>query len=365
MEQITAWFKRRINNPQLIILVMFILIGALIVVGLGTMLAPVFAALVIAYLFEGAVARLQKLPMPRLIAVGLVYIVFVAALVFLVLWLIPLLSQQLTQLVQQLPDVIDQAKSALMELPKRYPEFITADQISQVNTSIVDQLKDLAQDLLTNTLTSVVGMVTILVYLILVPVLVFFFMKDKLTIQAWFKRFMPQNMDLATKVWDDVDGQIGNYIRGKALEILIIGGATFVTFQVLGLQYSAILATAVGFSVLIPYIGAAVVTLPVTLVALFQFGLSAEFAWVFFSYMVIQILDGNVLVPWLFSEVVDLHPVAIIVAILVFGGIWGFWGVFFAIPLATLVQAVLNAFHQDEHEKSQDDSPAPAESSTV
>ena len=99
-----------------------------------------------------------------------------------------------------------------------------------------------------------------------------------------------------------------------------------------------------GLSVLIPYIGATVVTIPIALVALFQFGLTPEFAWLMSGYLVIQALDGNVLVPLLFSEVVDLHPIAIIVAILVFGGLWGFWGVFFAIPLATLVQAVLKAW---------------------
>ena len=62
------------------------------------------------------------------------------------------------------------------------------------------------------------------------------------------------------------------------------------------------------------------------------------------AYLVIQALDGNVLVPLLFGEVVSLHPIAIIVAILVFGGLWGFWGVFFAIPLATLVNAVIRAW---------------------
>ena len=86
------------------------------------------------------------------------------------------------------------------------------------------------------------------------------------------------------------------------------------------------------------------VTIPVAAVAYFQWGLSSDFYWVIAAYLVIQALDGNALVPLLFSEVVNLHPIAIIVAILVFGGLWGFWGVFFAIPLATVVQAVLKAW---------------------
>jgi putative permease len=100
----------------------------------------------------------------------------------------------------------------------------------------------------------------------------------------------------------------------------------------------------VGLSVIIPYIGATLVTIPVVLVAFIQWGIGNEFYTVVIVYFVIQALDGNVLVPLLFSEAVNLHPVAIILAVLFFGGIWGLWGVFFAIPLATLIKAIMNAW---------------------
>jgi putative permease len=155
---------------------------------------------------------------------------------------------------------------------------------------------------------------------------------------------MPADRRLADQVWHDVNLQVANYVRGKVWEIVIVGAVTFATFSLMGLQYALLLATMVGLSVIIPYIGAAVATVPVAIIAWFQWGWSADFAWVILAYGVIQALDGNLLVPLLFSEVVNLHPVAIIIAVLVFGGIWGLWGVFFAIPLATLVQAVLNAW---------------------
>ncbi|MFT5711748.1 MAG: putative permease [Glaciecola sp.] len=110
------------------------------------------------------------------------------------------------------------------------------------------------------------------------------------------------------------------------------------------LRYSLLLGVLVGFSVLIPYIGAAVVTIPVAIVALFQFGVTPEFWYLMLVYTIIQALDGNLIVPVLFSEAVSLHPLYIIIAVLVFGGMWGFWGVFFAIPLATLVKAVMTAW---------------------
>ena len=138
--------------------------------------------------------------------------------------------------------------------------------------------------------------------------------------------------------------QIGNYVRGKAVEILIVGIASYVLFAWLGLNYAALLGLLVGVSVLVPFVGAAVVTLPVVAVALLQFGWSANFFWIVIAYLVVQAVDGMILVPKLFSVAVNLHPITIIVAVLAFGGVWGFWGVFFAIPLATLVKAIYVAW---------------------
>ena len=137
--------------------------------------------------------------------------------------------------------------------------------------------------------------------------------------------------------------QIANYIHGKLLEILIVGVVTYIIFLSFGLNYPLLLSVAVGLSVLVPYIGAVLVTIPVALVAMFQFGISPTFWYLIVAFSVSQLLDGNLLVPYLFSEVVNLHPLVIIISVLIFGGLWGFWGVFFAIPLATLVKAVLNA----------------------
>ena len=100
----------------------------------------------------------------------------------------------------------------------------------------------------------------------------------------------------------------------------------------------------VGFSVLIPFLGAIIATIPVMIVGFFEFGISFEFWMLFLSYTILQMLDGNVLVPVLFSDAVKLHPFFIILAVFVFGGIFGFWGVFFAIPMATFIKAVWNAW---------------------
>jgi putative permease len=160
-----------------------------------------------------------------------------------------------------------------------------------------------------------------------VPLLVFFLLKDKTKILNWIAHFLPEERDLTNEVWFEVNQKIASYVRGKFLEVLIISVVTYIAFATLSLNYAILLAVMVGFSVIIPYA---------------QWGLSSEFLYVMVAYTVIQAVDGNVLVPLLFSEIVNLHPVAIIVAVLFFGGLWGLWGVFFAIPLATLINAVIN-----------------------
>jgi len=193
-------------------------------------------------------------------------------------------------------------------------------------------------------LSTIPNLITLLVYLIIVPLMVFFMLKDRKTLWESWLTLLPTRRRLLTDIGAEMNQQIANYIRGKVIEILIVGSVSFVAFELLGLNYSALLALMVGLSVLIPYIGATVATVPVALIALFQFGVGPHFYTVVVVYLVIQMLDGNVLVPLLFSEAVNLHPIFIIIAVLFFGGVWGFWGVFFAIPLATLVKAVYNAW---------------------
>ncbi len=344
MVSIREWFERQFADPQVVGLAALLLGGFVLVYMTGDMLAPVIAAGVIAYLLEGVVGMLERYRVPRLLAVILVFGLFIAFILFLIFGLLPLLSRQLTQLIQQLPAMIARGQEALLTLPERYPELFSEAQVNDLIATIRADVLGFGQHVVSLSLASVVGVLTVVVYLVLVPFMVFFFLKDKQRIIHWLKRYLPRRRRLVRQVWRDVDRQIGNYVRGKFFEIIIVWAVTYATFAILGLQFSMLLGVVVGLSVLIPYIGAAAATLPVALIAYFQWGLSTDFAYVVAAYAVIQALDGNLLVPLLFSEVVDLHPVAIIVAVLFFGGLWGFWGIFFAIPLATLVQAVLKAW---------------------
>lgn len=349
-ELFRVWKDRHFSDPQRVILGIMLLAGAGLIYFLGGLLTPVFISIIIAYLLEGLVALLQRSRLPRLAAVSVVFTVFMVSMIVMILWLIPLTAKQISQLVQQLPGMLATVQYRLLQLPTSYPELISETQVRQVIDFLNTGISTLGGRVLSLSLASVMGLLHLVVYLVLVPFMVFFLLKDKEVILVWGRRFLPDNMDLTESVWQEANVQVTNYIRGKGWELLIIWGVSYAVFRAMGLQFALLLSLFVGLSVIIPYIGVTVMGFVMALVAFIQWGWSSEFASAMVAYAVIQILDGNLLAPLLLSGVVNLHPVAIVVAVLLFGGLWGLWGLFFAVPLATLVNAVIKAwFDRLEH----------------
>ena len=351
VDVIGEWIDRYFSNEEAIFVVVSLVVGFVVLLTLGTVLAPILTGLVFAFLLEGAVARLEQLKVPRLLAICLVEVLFLGTLIALLVGVLPLVWRQLGDLVNALPGFIDRLRELAQDLSQTYPEFISANAVNEWIAALTPEVTALGRTLLQGLVAQLPNVLGLLIFVILAPIALFFFLKDKRRMLASLGRLLPRKRGLLDQVGSVMNVQIGNYMRGKVVEILIVGIVTFMAFSLLGLNYAALLGLLVGISVLIPYVGAAVVTIPVAAVGLLQFGWTTDFLIVIVVYAIIQALDGNVLVPFLFSKAVNLHPIAIIVAVLVFGGIWGFWGVFFAIPLATLVKAVYNAWPNQDAER--------------
>lgn len=341
---VNDWYHRHFNDPQVAILALLLLFSATLLYFIGDILTPLLAAIIIAYLLDGVVFKCVQLKIPRFIAIVGTFGLFIVFLIIVLFILAPLMIRQGTQFVLEIPKMFTQGQEILMQLPEKYPNIISQDQVAELLAGIRAQITDLSQTVVSFSLSSVSDLLTFMVYLIIVPLLIFFFLMDKDKILNWFKNFLPNDRKLVSKVWYEMNGKIAGYVRGKFMEIMIVWLVSYVTFLVFDLDYALLLSFSVGVSVLIPYVGAAIVTLPVAIVAYFQWGYASDTLYVMIAYGIIQFLDGNLLVPLLFSEMVNLHPAAIIVAVLLFGGLWGIWGVFFAIPLATLIHAVINSW---------------------
>lgn len=344
------WVERYFSDEDAVVLAVVLVLGFAAVIWLGRMLAPFLTALVFAFLLQGGVNALTRRGVPHLLAVNLVFLMFMGVLLALALILIPLVWNQLVGLVQEIPRMFASGQQLLDELQTRYPQLVTPDQIQNWIGLAGRELSVMGQRAVTLSLASLSNVVALIVYLVLVPILVFFMLKDREVLVSFFLSLLPVQRGLLGRVWQEMDTQIANYIRGKCLEIAIVGVVAFFVYAWFGLPYSALLGVLTGLSSLVPYIGAAVITLPVAAVAGFYFGLTDQFVYVMIAYGIIQALDGNVLAPVLLSEAVDIHPVSIILAVLVFGGIWGFWGVFFAIPLATLLKSLVYAWPRSDGE---------------
>ena len=338
------WYTRKFSDPHAVTLVVLLICIALFITLFSSLLMPVFVAMALAFLLDLPVNKLMHSSMSRSGATIVVVVTFLSFSLLAVLGLMPIIWKQSSNLLQEVPNMITQGQGYLLTLPEKYPEFVHVSQIESFIVMVNDNLLEWGQVALKASLNSISDIVALMVYLILVPLMVFFFLKDKTELMASVAYFLPKERRMAIQVSNEMNQQILNYIRGKVIEILIVGAATTIAFMFLDLEYALLLGVLVGLSVLVPYVGATVVTFPVMLVALFQFGFSSEFGYVMLAYGIIQAIDGNVIVPLLFSEAVNLHPVVIIIAVIFFGGLWGFWGIFFAIPLATLVKAVINAW---------------------
>lgn len=349
MPGLKSWLDRQLADSQMVALLgsLVILFGLLTL--FGQMLAPLLASIALAYVLDGVVELLCRCRVPRLLSIMLVASGTVLIVLFTLLAVLPLLSEQVVRLIAQTPSLVESLRNWLHSLQVQYADWINPDYVQQLAGMAVGKMQDWGGALFSFSLASIPGLITLLVYAVLVPVLVFFLLKDKGEIINWGQRFLPRERSLVNRVWGEVDVQIGNYIRGKFWETIIVGVVTWLALLLCGHQYALLLGALTGLSVWVPFVGAAVVTVPVVALSFFQWGISDATLYALIAYAVVQVLDANVLIPWMFSEVVNLHPIAIIVAILVFGSLWGVLGVFIAIPMAALVRSVLQVI-MDRHE---------------
>ncbi len=344
LEEINNLFRKIFSNEESLVFALLLGLAFFVLYFLGNILTPFLISIIFAYLLVGMQSRLEKYGLGKSLSLILTYTFFLLIGIALMIWLIPLVSQQLQSLIVEIPKWLNAFMFFVQDIPTKYPDLVSSDQIATFLQTASSQITSISQDFLKASISGIQNTLLVAINLILLPILVFFFLFDRKSIIAGFLSVLPKERTMLKQVWVEMDEQLSNYSRGKVIEIIIVGSVAALLFIYFGLQYVALLSVLVGLSVLIPFLGAFIVTLPVAAVGLLQFNLTFDFWLLMGSYLVLQILDGYLLVPLLFSDAVKLHPVAIILAVFVFGGLFGIWGVFFAIPIATLIKAIWNSW---------------------
>lgn len=347
LEELNSLLKKVFSNEETLVFALLLTGSFLALFFLGNILTPFLISLIFAYLLIGMQSRMEQYGMNTLASLIFTYCFFLLVGVAMIVWLGPMVYQQLQSLILEIPKWVNSSMIFVQDIPQKYPDLISSDQITTFLQSLSGQVTSISQDFLKASIAGIQNTVTVAINLILLPILVFFFLFDREAIISGFLAILPKDRDMLKNVWIEMDDQLSNYARGKAIEIVIVGVAAAIIFMFFGLQYIALLSVLVGFSVLIPFLGAFIVTIPVVAIGLLQFGLTFDFWLLLGAYVILQILDGYLLVPILFSDAVKLHPVIIMLAVFVFGSMFGFWGVFFAIPIATLIKAIWNSWPEN------------------
>ena len=331
--------NRFFSSEESIYFAILLAFSFLFVIFFGNVLLPVIISVVIAFLLNGLMRVLLKMQISQKVSLAITLIVFFGFYLSLFTAL-PSIGTQINNLLQNLPSIISSFQSTLVEMNN----YFSQEDLDLIFANLTNQINSLLSSALGQLAGTITLMFNAILYAIMIPLMVFFFLKDKNELLPIAAFILPKENGFMQSVFSEMNDQLFNYVTGKFLEMIIVASASYALFAILGLPYAVLIAILVGLSVIIPIFGAILVTIPVVLIGLYEWGLTENFYWLLSLYLLIQILDGNVLVPILFSNRNNLHPVVIIIAVLFFGGIWGFWGLFFAIPLATFIKAIINSW---------------------
>jgi putative permease len=343
MLRVLRVWQRRYFGEEAVVLILLLLGVFCSIALLGSVLLPIIASLILAYLMHGWVLRLQKLKIPSSVSAALFSLLLLWAMLFALFVVLPLIWEQLGRLYQELPSKLPQLREFMDKALEDYGVTLNAALLETWISIFNERLAAWSTSMVSQSVGTIVGLAQLAVYLVLVPLLVFFLLRDGSALNANLRQRMEPN-GMLLNIWNEMDMQLANYVRGKAVEILLVGLASYGLFLSFGLRYTVLMSVLSGLSVLVPYVGAFALTAAVAMIGIIQWGLSDPVYYMLILYLILQIIDGNVLVPIIFSDTVSLHPVSIVLAVLVFGGLWGVWGIFFAIPMATLVKAIYSAW---------------------
>lgn len=352
IEVLKGWYKNLLSDPNSATFFILMVLFCLIIAFFADVLSPLLIALGVSYILEVPVKYLErKKIIGRKMSASVLMSLFFIFIFFLVVNVVPSLMSQMKGLSDNIPELINRMNAYLGSKAVEYPYM--KEHLESLGPLISEKISDYCSSFLQNDFVFLLKNITsFLAYIVIIPILSFLMITDKESIIKAIKSIFPSNLDTSKKMWGEMNNQLMNYVSGKFMHVVIMSIINYVVFLCFDLNYALLLGLSVGLSVIVPYVGAVIVAVPVVGVALYQFGLSGTFGFLALAFLVVQVLDGNVVVPMLFSKHLKLSPFVILSSVLVFGSLWGFWGVFFSIPLATFIKTIITNWPKANQSKA-------------
>lgn len=318
---------------------------------LGGVLLPFLVGGALAYFLDPVADRLERLGMGRVAATSLITALALLIVVTLVLAVIPTLINQLTALVNAAPDIAHRMQGFLVE---KFPDL--ADSTSTIRQSLA-QLAQTIQSkgaaLAQGVLTSLMGAISVAVFLLVVPVVAFYLLLDWDHMVARIDTLLPRDhAPTIRRIAAEIDAVLSAFVRGQLSVCLVLGLYYSVALMMTGLQFGLVVGALAGAITFIPYIGAIIGGALAIGLALFQFwGDWLSIGAVAAIFAAGQFLESNVLTPKLVGKSVGLHPVWLLFALSAFGTVFGFVGMLVAVPVAAAL-GVLTRFGLTQYHDS-------------
>ena len=319
---------------------------------LQPVLGPFLFAALLAYLGDPLADRLEARGLGRTGAVVLVFLALSLVLTLGLLGFLPLLVEQLRDLLQRLPRALTWLESTARPwLEHRFGLVLPSLESAEVNALLREHWQstgELAGQVLRSAFASGAAVLGTLATLALVPVVTFYLLRDWDRLIAQVQALLPRDLErVLTPLALECDEVIAAFLRGQLLVMLALGTLYAVGLALVGLDFALLIGLVAGLASLVPYLGLAVGLVLAGGAVLFQGGdpLTA-LAGVGAVFAVGQTLEGMVLVPWLVGDRIGLHPVAVIFAVLAGGQLFGFTGVLLALPVAAVIAVALRHAHE-------------------
>lgn len=313
---------------------------------LAPILTPFLFSALIAYLANPLVVKLDKRGVPHWLSTTIIYILVFGSILALFLFLTPIIQKQVKALIDVLPGIINWFEASLLPWIK---ETIAIENIASLKSTVAANLPK-AGIVFTTVLSSGTAVISWLVNIVLIPVVTFYFLRDWQKILHNLHHAIPKSLEPTivklVKEWDSV---LGAFFRGQLLVMLIVGLIYGIGLTIAGLHTGLMIGLIGGLLSIVPYLGSLFVIVTASILAIVQFGIGEELAWVWGVYLIGQFIESYFLTPYLIGDRIGLHPVAVIFAIMTGGALFGFFGVLIALPAAASIMVLLRYFNRKYH----------------
>ncbi|MDO8703351.1 MAG: AI-2E family transporter [Sulfuricaulis sp.] len=318
---------------------------ALLLYLLNPILTPFVAAGILAYICNPLVQRLTTRKVPRTLSVALVMGGLLLLFGLLLLIMLPLLEKEIGLFVTRLPDWIEAARTHL--LPQFQQWFgVSVEWDSQALKNLLlshwQSAGGIAGKLLPWLGSSGGAIVAMLVNLLLIPLAMFYLLRDWDALVAWLDEMIPRHWHAKVReIAGEVDGVLAEFLRGQISVMLLMSLYYVVALWLAGLEFALPIGILAGMLVFVPYLGMILGLSLATLAAVMQFPSFGGVLWVWVAFGAGQLLEGMAVTPWLVGDRIGLHPLAVIFALLAFGQMFGFFGLLLALPLSAILLVAL------------------------